>query len=59
MSKIPKAKCDKCKHCKLITEYSVVICDYLNDFSKLYASAYTQPKRCPNYEKWNKKKKGD
>ena len=60
MSQIPKAKCSKCKHCKMITDYSVVVCDYLNGFGKiLYASAYTQPKRCPNYEKLHKKNKGE
>jgi hypothetical protein len=44
----------------MITDYSVVVCDYLNGFGKiLYASAYTQPKRCPNYEKLHKKNKGE
>ncbi len=52
MKKIPKAKCDKCEHCKIITPFDVVICDYLNDFNRsLYGMAYVKPKRCSNFKK--------
>ena len=52
MSKIPKAKCEKCEHCKLLTEYNVVICDYINKlYGHLYGHAYCKPKLCPNFKK--------
>jgi hypothetical protein len=51
VSKLPKAKCEKCEHCKLITPYDVIICDYLNNFQSLYVMAYIRPERCSNYER--------
>lgn len=51
MRKIPKAKCEKCNHCKVITPYDVIICDFLNDFHKdLYCMAYVRPKKCSNFK---------
>ena len=55
MSGVPRANCEKCKNCKMIDAYGVVLCDYLNGFANaLRSSAYTQPQRCPNYEKLRK-----
>lgn len=55
MNKVPKAKCEKCKHLKIMTEYKVVICDYLNEFFKcLHCEAFCKPYRCPNFEKRRK-----
>lgn len=52
MSQLPKAKCEKCEHCKLITPYNVIICDFLNYFERgLGAMAYVRPKRCSNFKK--------
>lgn len=51
MSKLPKAKCEKCEHCKLITPYDVIICDFLNAFNSLYAMAYVRPKMCSYFKK--------
>ena len=51
MNKLPKAKCEKCEHCKLITPCNVIICDYLNSFHSLYAMAYIRPERCSNFKK--------
>ena len=45
--KIPKAKCKKCKHCKLIQKYGDIRCEYL---SKNY-SLWEKPKYCSNFEK--------
>ena len=51
-----KAKCEKCKHCKVITPYDVVICDYLNKVHKaLTTQAFCKPKYCGGF---SKKKKG-
>ena len=44
--KIPKAKCEKCKHCKLINCYGAIDCDFLN--TKFTTK---KPKRCTNFEK--------
>lgn len=45
--KIPKAKCKKCKHCKLIEKDGDIRCEYL---SKNY-SIWEKPKYCSNFEK--------
>ena len=46
MSKIPKAKCEKCKHCKMIKWDGEIVCYYakakFTDF---------KPKRCSNFLK--------
>lgn len=47
MKKIPKAKCEKCKHCKLINHYGDVECDFI---TTKYSTRY-KPKRCANFEK--------
>ena len=45
-------KCEKCKHCALITPYDVVICDYLNKLNKpLEVQAFYKPKYCRGFEK--------
>jgi hypothetical protein len=50
--KVPKAKCEKCKHLKIMTEEKVVICDYLNAFHKeLFTMAWNKPYLCPNFER--------
>lgn len=50
MEKVPKAKCEQCANCKLVTEYGIVVCDYLNGFSNLlFAGAFNQPQLCPNF----------
>lgn len=46
MKKIPKAKCEKCKHCSLISDTNKVECEYLNNHSTWY-----KPKYCSNFEK--------
>jgi len=47
-----KVKCEKCKHCALITQYDVVICDYLNNLSKpLGVQTFCKPKYCRGFEK--------
>jgi predicted aldo/keto reductase-like oxidoreductase len=51
MNKLSKAKCEKCEHCKLITPYDVIICDFLNSLNSLYAMAYVRPKMCSNFKK--------
>ena len=53
-NKLPKAKCEKCMNCKLITPYDVIICDFLNGYQDLYTTAYIKPKFCSNFKK-NKK----
>ena len=51
-----KAKCEKCKHCKAITQYDVVICDYLNELHKtLTNQAFCRPRYCGGF---SKKRKG-
>ena len=53
-----KAKCEKCKHCKAITQYDVIICDYLNELHKTVTSqAFCRPRYCGGFIK--KKKGGD
>lgn len=46
-----EAKCEKCEHCKLITRYGCVFCDYLNSLSGIGAQGYMRPKMCRNFEK--------
>lgn len=46
-----KAKCDKCKHCKLITEYDVIVCDFLNNYREIQTIAFMRPKFCSNFER--------
>lgn len=45
-NKIPKAKCEKCKHCKYIDAYGYIGCAKLN--AHITAS---KPKRCSYFEK--------
>ena len=50
-----KAKCEKCKHCKAITQYDVVICDYLNELHKtLTNQAFCRPRYCGGFTKKGK-----
>lgn len=43
-----KAKCEKCKHCKLIKVDDTIQCDYLPN-----AHYHSRPKYCPNFTKKN------
>lgn len=53
--KVPKAKCEKCKHLKIMTEEKVIICDYLNQFFN-YLHGQAKPYFCPNFEERRKRK---
>lgn len=56
--KVPKAKCESCKHLKIMTEHKVIICDYLNAFFNcLHSQAFCKPYLCPNFEEKEKRKK--
>ena len=47
-----KAKCEKCEHCKAITQYDVIICDYLNDLHKeVTTQAFCRPLYCSGFSK--------
>ena len=47
-----KAKCEKCEHCKAITQYDVILCDYLNDLYKaLTVQAFCRPLYCSGFSK--------
>ena len=55
MRKLPKAKCEKCEHCKVITQYNVIICDYLNGFNKqVTTQAFCRPRYCCGFSKKKK-----
>jgi hypothetical protein len=45
--KLPKAKCEKCKHCSYISMYNDIHCEVLN---KKYGT-FRKPKRCLNFKK--------
>lgn len=47
------AKCEKCKHCKLIMNYDVIICDFLNQHN-CGAIAFMRPKLCFNFQRREK-----
>lgn len=47
MKKLPKAKCEECLRCRLISKYGDVYCDYLNNDIR----TYKHPKRCINFNK--------
>ena len=53
-----KAKCEKCKHCKAITQYDDIICDYWNELHKTVTSqGCYRPRYCGGFIK--KRKGGD
>ena len=53
---IKKAKCEKCEHCMIITQYDVIICDYLNkQYKSLTSQAFCRPLYCGGF---SKKRKG-
>ena len=43
--KIPKAKCEKCEHCKRIEQFDYVLCEILNK------NTFRKPKRCSDFKK--------
>lgn len=50
-----KAKCEKCKHCKAITQYDVIICDYLNELHKsVTIQVFCRPRYCGGFIKKRK-----
>ncbi len=50
-----KAKCEKCKHCKVITQYDIIMCDYLNELHKsLTSQAFCRPRYCGGFSKKEK-----
>jgi hypothetical protein len=47
-----EAKCEKCKHCVIITQYDIVVCDHLSKLNKsLGVQAFGKPKYCRGFEK--------
>ena len=44
--KIPKAKCEKCKHCRLIDAYGYINCDVVENYHNI-----KRPKRCTDFKK--------
>lgn len=47
-----KAKCEKCEHCKTITQYGIIACDYLNELNKsLTSQAFCRPTYCGGFSK--------
>ena len=46
MKKVPKAKCEKCKHCQFIKKYDFLYCEFLNA-----KGGISKPKRCSHFEK--------
>lgn len=51
MSKLYKAKCEKCEHCKMISFYGLVTCQYLNATH----DTDRKPKYCSKFQKRGKK----
>lgn len=49
MAKLPKGKCKKCRHCKIISDNNKVECSYLK--STLFT--WNKPRYCSNFEKRN------
>ena len=47
MSKIPKAKCEKCGHCKMVKKCGDVFCEILN---REYHTE-RKPERCIHFKK--------
>lgn len=51
-----KTKCEKCKRCKAITQYDIVICDYLNELRKTLTNQmfFCRPRYCDGFVKKGK-----